>query len=186
MISKVKLAKLTHYFNVTKMPGDEVVTKDNYLMRAESVIQVLGIPSDSEGAQALRAGYAQYWDALAVADTDNDNAVTLEEWIAHFEQLGQDPAQFEAIAVSRGETIMRLFDSDHDHRISKAEFHTFFNAAGFPESEYTLAFEKLDRNGDGHLTFDELRTAGREFYASDDPDARGNWLYGDYTKNLQS
>lgn len=186
MISNVKRAKLTHYFNVSKRPDEEVVTKEDYLMAAERVIQVLAIPNDSEAAQTLRASYARYWDALADAHNDDDDAVTLEEWIAHFDHLAQDPVQWDAIAGSRGEAIMRLFDSDHDQRISKDEFHTFFNAAGFPESEYALAFEKLDRIGDGHLTLDELRMAGTEFFTSDDPDARGNWLYGDYIKNLQS
>lgn len=184
MISNVKRAKFTHYFNVSKRSDEDVVTKEDYLTMAERVIKVVGIPEDSEQAQALRASYARAWDALADAHNDDDDAVTLEEWIAHFDRIGEDPVKWKAVMVGRGEAIVRLFDSDHDGRISKEEFHTFFNAGGFPENEYTLAFEKLDRIGDGHLTLDEIFTAGNEFFLSDDPDARGNWLYGDYTKNL--
>jgi hypothetical protein len=42
-----------------------------------------------------------------------------------------------------------------------------------------VALRKLDTSGDGTLTVDELVAAARDFYLSDEPDAVGNWLFGD-------
>ena len=36
------------------------------------------------------------------------------------------------------------------------------------------------------LTLDEVKKASHEFFGSDDPDAIGNWLFGDYTRHLRT
>ncbi|MEM7348798.1 MAG: EF-hand domain-containing protein, partial [Chloroflexota bacterium] len=159
-------------------------TKKDYLLAAEKVIEVLKLDADSMPAQMLKAGYAHYWDAISVADTDGDNAVTLEEWIDHFHKLGNDPEQVEQVVISRGEAVLQIFDADRDGKISKKEWAVFFKAVGYPENEYELAFDKLDLDGSGYLTAEEIKAAGRQFFSSDDPEARGNWIYGDYTKYL--
>jgi len=84
MISDVKRAKFTHYFHVTDTSGDGLITKHDYLLAADRVVEVLKMDPESQPAQMLKAGYARYWDAIAIADTDGDDAVSLEEWIEHF------------------------------------------------------------------------------------------------------
>jgi Ca2+-binding EF-hand superfamily protein len=79
---------------------------------------------------------------------------------------------------------MRIFDRDHDGRINLDDWQLFFRTTGVAEEHFATAFDKLDRDGNGYLTIDEIAAAGREFYGSDDPDAPGNWLYGDYTRYL--
>jgi Ca2+-binding EF-hand superfamily protein len=86
--------------------------------------------------------------------------------------------------VERGRVIMQLFDRDRDNRISLEDWQLFWRTIGTAEADFETAFQKLDRNGNGYLTFDEIIAAGQEFFTSDDPEARGNWLYGDYTKYL--
>jgi len=115
-------------------------------------------------------------NAIAQADSDGDHAVTVDEWVDLFYKLGMDEAQFESVVVERGQTIMQLFDRDHDSHISLEDWRLFFRTVGVPEADYQTAFQKLDRSGNGYLTFDEITAAGRE--------ARGNWLYGDYTAYL--
>ncbi|MEV6864115.1 hypothetical protein AB0M44_24300 [Streptosporangium subroseum] len=36
----------------------------------------------------------------------------------------------------------------------------------------------MDLDGDGHLTRDEFRTHWTEFWAGDDPDAPGSYVFG--------
>ncbi|MEM7117928.1 MAG: EF-hand domain-containing protein [Chloroflexota bacterium] len=184
MISDIKRAKFTHYFHVTDLTGDGVITKADYLQAADKVIATLGLDTASQFAQMLKAGYEQYWNAITVADKDGNNEVSLEEWIDHFYNLGLNKEMVEAIVIARGNMVIQIFDTDRDGKVSKDEWATFFKAVGYPESEYEIAFSKLDTDGSGYLSQEELNVAGREFFSSDDPDARGNWIFGDYTKYL--
>lgn len=183
-ISEVKRAKFTHYFHAMDTTGDGYIREEDYLAAADRVIAVLEVDPGAELAQRLKAGYLRNWAAIAQADTDGDHAVTVDEWVEMFQRLSMDAAQFEGTVVERGQLIMQLFDRDRDSRISLDDWQLFFRTIGVPETDYRTAFEKLDRSGNGYLTFDEITEAGREFFSSDDPDARGNWLYGDFTQSM--
>lgn len=186
MISEIKRAKLTQYFEVTDMNGDGKITKQDYLLTADKTIAVLKLDPGSPLAQILKANYSQGWEAIAVRDLDNDDAVTVDEWIEHYYLLSQDEKLLDQFVTRRSEAIFRLFDADQDQRITKEEWRVFFSAIGHPEKNYEMGFQKLDRNNNGHLTFEEVRTASHEFFGSDNPDAIGNWLFGDYTKHLRT
>ena len=41
-------------------------------------------------------------------------------------------------------------------------------------------FQKLDLNENGTLSKEEILQLTREFFYSDDPDARGNWALGPF------
>jgi hypothetical protein len=186
MISDVKRAKFAQYFEVMDTDGDGRITKQDYLSSADKVIAVLKLDPASPPAQVLKANYARNWDALVASGLARKDAVTPDEWIQHWYRLGLDPKRLEEIAVKHGEGIMQVFDADHDQRISKAEWALFFSTIGHPEKHYELGFQKLDRNHDGYLTLDEIRTGGREFFTSDDAEAPGNWLFGDYKSHLHA
>lgn len=184
MISDVKRAKFTHYFHAMDSTGDGLIREEDYLAAADRVISVLEVDPRAELARMLKAGYARNWSAIAQADADGDHAVTVDEWVDLFYRLAMDEAQFESVVVERGQVIMQLFDRDQDSRISLDDWQLFFRTVGIPENDYQTAFEKLDRSGNGYLSFEEITEAGREFFGSDDPEARGNWLYGDYRAYL--
>jgi len=75
-------------------------------------------------------------------------------------------------------TIVEMTDHDRDGRIAEADFVTNLRAYGQGEEPARAAFKKLDRDGDGHLSKEELLAAVEEFFFSEDPAARGNWLIG--------
>jgi Ca2+-binding EF-hand superfamily protein len=185
MISDIKRAKFTQYFDVTDMDSDGKVTKQDYLSSADKVIAVLKLDPASPPAQRLKASYAQTWDAL-VRGLDRDDAVQVGWWIEHFYRIGMDEKYLDPYVAGRADAILQLFDADRDQHISKAEWTIFFSTIGHPERHYELGFQKLDRNQDGLLAADDIKTAAREFFASDDPEALGNWLFGDYTPHLRA
>jgi len=180
MISEIKRAKFMQYFEVTDTNGDGKITKQDYLLTADKTIAVLKLDPASPLAQILKANYAQGWDALAVRDLDHDDAVTVDEWIEHYYLLSLDEKLLDPFVNGRAEAIFRLFDADQDQRT------VFFSAIGHPEKNYEMGFQKLDRNQNDHLTLDEVKKASHEFFGSDDPDAIGNWLFGDYTRHLRT
>jgi len=76
-----------------------------------------------------------------------------------------------------------ICDRDDNGFLEQSEFAKFHQAFGCKSANSQLAFQKLDSNGDGQLTVDELVIAWQEYYTSNDPNARGNWLYGDVWDN---
>jgi Ca2+-binding EF-hand superfamily protein len=164
--------------------GDGLIREEDYLAAADRVISVLEMDPASADAQALKAGQQRLWSTIEQADGDGDHAVNEQEWVDLHYNLAMDTERFEAIVVERGHVIMRIFDRDNDGRISQDDWQLFFRTIGMSEENFGNAFQKLDRDSTGYLTIDEIAAAGREFFGSDDPDAPGNWLYGDYTKYL--
>ncbi|MFI6170550.1 hypothetical protein ACIBCN_27465 [Nocardia sp. NPDC051052] len=53
-----------------------------------------------------------------------------------------------------------------------------YDSLGIDPAHSSDAFRRLDRDGDGSLSYAEFRTAIVEFYLSDDQNAPGNWLLG--------
>ncbi len=79
---------------------------------------------------------------------------------------GVDATQFRAMASER---LMRM-DTDHDGRVSQAEFSTGMAARkhGGGKGDGSRAFAKLDANHDGFLSADELGAmADRRFAKMD-------------------
>lgn len=185
MISAIQRAKFTQYFEVTDMDGDGKVTRQDFLSSGDKVIAVLKLDPASPPAQRLQASYAHTWEAL-VKDLEHKDAVAVDWWIEHYYQVGLDEQHLDAFVTLRADAIFQLFDADRDERISKDEWTLFFSTIGHSDKHYETGFQKLDRNQDDYLTRDEIKTGAREFFASDDPEAPGNWLFGDYTPHLQA
>lgn len=77
-------------------------------------------------------------------------------------------------------TIITLLDTDKDNNVSAAEYAAYLTVCGATAAEITDTFGRLDHNGDGYLTADELHQNAAEFFFSNDPAAPGNWLVGPF------
>jgi hypothetical protein len=64
--------------------------------------------------------------------------------------------------------------------IIAAEYTAYLTAWGTAATEIAETFHQLDRDNDGYLMADELRQNAEEFFFSEDPAARGNWLVGPF------
>jgi Ca2+-binding EF-hand superfamily protein len=76
--------------------------------------------------------------------------------------------------------VFDILDEDNDGVISKDEYLKFFRSFRGNVEDGEIAFQKLDEDDKGYLTRKEFLDAVTEFHLSDDPDARGNWLFGPY------
>ena len=76
---------------------------------------------------------------------------------------------------------MDICDTDGDGMISLDEYTAMFaNTVNASPEDLEAAFHKLDQDGDGALSSEEIRTAAEEYYTSEDPQAPGNWLLGPF------
>lgn len=113
------------------------------------------------------------------------NSIFLEGWLAFWGQLMKAIAQETAegrrdtlrVISERAQVHFQLFDRDQDGLYSVQEYAAWTVAIGV-EMDAFSNFRRLDVNRNGYLTVDEITNYLREFYFSNDPDAIGNYLYG--------
>jgi hypothetical protein len=81
-------------------------------------------------------------------------------------------AQFQALRVKR---FMHM-DADHDGRVSRAEFNAVMGGTGAPDpfqKPRRDMFSRLDTNGDGYVTPDEVQAAAARRFAAIDVEHKG-------------
>ncbi|WP_250287025.1 EF-hand domain-containing protein [Frankia sp. CiP1_Cm_nod2] len=161
--------------------GNGVLEAADALALAARIIAYLGEPFGSAKAQALLVSFENFWAHVSKElDSNQDGKVTPLEWRAGLKSaFATDIAKFEAGFRPLAQALFDIADRDGDGRVDVGEFANFQKAFGTSTTNSRIAFEKLDRNGDGSLSVPELVTAWQEFYTSTDPNAPGNWLFGD-------
>lgn len=183
MLSDLQRRKASHYFAILDIDGDGLLNADDFEVRADRLADAHDL-TDSEARAEMRRRVLSWWDHLcALADLDDNECITREEWATYWEAL--------QISVDQeGESRTRTLDSleraargtfhamqttDADH-VTKAEYHDWLDIWDADPTAST--FHSLDRDSTGTLTEEDLIIAVKEFYLSDDPEAPGNVLYG--------
>lgn len=145
------------------------------------VIAYLEEPFDSPKALELLRSFGRFWQHLTgKLDADHDGKITPEEFREGMRQAWiDDPGGFETAFRPAAQALWNLCDKNDNGTVGAEEFARFHKAFGTSEENSRISFERLDANGNGNLSVDELVNAWKEFYTSLDPEAPGNWLFGD-------
>jgi hypothetical protein len=161
--------------------GDGVLEGADALALAARIVAYLGEPFGSDKAQALFQAFDTFWRHVSAAvDFNQDGKVTPLEWRTGLRKaFAEDEKGFTEGFRPLAEALWAICDRDGDGRVDAGEFAGFHKAFGTSAENSRISFEKLDRDGDGSLSVEELLTAWKEYYTSTDPDAPGNWLFGD-------
>ncbi|KAG5453331.1 Calmodulin [Clonorchis sinensis] len=107
--------------------------------------------------------------AFAANDKDGNGSIDIKELEEALSRVGRRPTRFEVA------NIMRRFDSDGDGRINFPEFIVMVmkkKKFASVEADLRRAFNYFDKNGDGFISQDELRSVIR--------------LFGDKLKNVDA
>lgn len=161
--------------------GDGALEPADALALAARIVAYIGEPFGTPKAQRLFKSFETFWTHMsAKMDANNDGKVTPDEWRKGMRKaFAEDKRGFEEGFRPLAEAVFDLCDKDGNGQVSEREFHAFQRAFGSSEANSKLAFQKLDRDKSGHLSVQELLKAWEEYYTSEDPNAPGNWLFGD-------
>lgn len=174
-LSPLRLKKLRRRFAVTDIDKSGYIDHNDYARLAQHFSKLNGLQAGSAEAQQFAATYHDAWERLRRgADADGDGRVSPAEYIAYFAQEVNVRLYLDELR----EQLLKMMDTDGDGRISRDEYVANSRVAGAPEAYATDLFGRLDRNGDGYLSREELHLAMEEYYLGDDPDAPGNGLLG--------
>jgi Ca2+-binding EF-hand superfamily protein len=129
-------------------------------------------PADSPEQLALIESCRQLWQTLAQhADVDLDGRISQDEYVAAFNNgVMAEPGAFDDLYRAVLQDVVELADANGDGRLDEAEYLRLMSSwYDADEADAVAAFHRLDRDGDGFLTLDELVLSAMAFYYSEDP-----------------
>lgn len=173
--------KLAQRFTSWDYDGNGYLQRVDFLRAADRLGDAFGHPQGSPHRQRMRDMHLQLWKGMAqLADANDDGRISpLECGVAFTKFALEKPGAFESAYAPFVDTLMSMADRDGDGKLDRQEFQTWIvTDFHLSDQDASTAFDKLDTNGDGRVTRNEIFAALREYYSSDDPQAPGNWLVG--------
>ncbi|GLZ36568.1 EF-hand domain-containing protein [Actinokineospora sp. NBRC 105648] len=175
MASRFQRDKVAAVFAAMDHDGDGVLTELDFIALAERWVRLRGCALGSPEHQRLTDVMLGWWETLrAAAGTEQ---VPLPAVLRVVDHLPEVPAAMAATA----EAMFDAVDQDGDGRISAQE-HTQLVEAWNGRPTPT-DFPLLDLDGDGHLSRAEFTELWIQFWAGDDPEAPGTWVFGHFPRS---
>ncbi|MFJ9818444.1 EF-hand domain-containing protein [Streptomyces sp. NPDC101151] len=176
-VLREKMAKL---FGAYDTDGNGYLERRDFEILADRICKNFS-DSGSTRAAAVSAVFQEVWEDMASRiDLDGDQRISLDEFITDKLEAARVGADTSRIR-KREDVRRRLFeamDRDRDGRVSLDEHQGFFGAFGVSATDAEIAFARLDADGDGFLSVDEMVEATLEYNTSTDAQADSSGLLG--------
>ena len=73
--------------------------------------------------------------------------------------------------------LFSVFDTNQDDRLSSAEYQALMRCLMVSEADAQVAFDAIDTNKDGFITFDEFIAAAKDFFISQEEQNKGGTTF---------
>ncbi len=173
--------KAARIFQAFDTDGDGFIEQGDFELAAARLGEEFGQKADSPAVQQLTQLHVQLWQQLAPLDTDQDGRVSLAEYQAASSATKalDDPATLIQGYRPVFEAITQIADADGDGKLTQDEYARLSTShLGLAEDQAREAFSRLDKDGDGLITIDEMVEALHDYHLNDAPDSAGSWLLG--------
>lgn len=178
-LTPLRARKLSTIFSILDLNDDGIIERGDFLRRVNGFSALRGWSDDSPEYLRNAAYSLEEWKNLReTVDVDEDGTVTRDEYLKFGEVYLSDLDAVRAYARGDIQLLFDAMDLDGDDRVSAAEYREYLEVCGADPSGADEFFAHADRDRDGKITRAELAHAFEEFLLSDDPDARGNFLFG--------
>ena len=166
MASEFQRSKVHLVFGAMDVTGDGYLTEEDFRLLAARWAELRG--SDEKLLSQVMLGW---WTTLQSAAGGADR-VTLDDVLNVVDVL---PTNIEPV-LGTADVMFGAVDADGDDYVSEEEYRVMIEA--WLGHEGTTDFSVLDLDGDGRLSRAEFATLWAEFWAGDNADAAGSYVFG--------
>ncbi|MEU8892663.1 patatin-like phospholipase family protein [Streptomyces sp. NPDC048442] len=193
--------KLRAHFDVYDTEANGVVSGTDFRRAARRVAGAFGHGEGGAHTLALEREFTTYWENLAAAagaarkaagagpgagpgagvgTSGGVDAVTLERepFCKALAKITSSSAAYTTHLLPVVAAILSAADHDNDGFLNAAETGRLLRALGVAEAESGTVARRLDTNGDGVTSLDELAEAFHDYFTSSEPGCVGNQLFG--------
>lgn len=182
MLTPFQEIKLDRAFSLFDADSDGLIERRDIDLIIDNVAKAAGTDVGSSAYAKIQTGYGKLWMIIAAFDADNDGYVTRNEWRTAMDTVLDSESTYAEIIWGFADQLFALFDTDGNGVVSELEYTLWLTSHHITRNAAIGAFRTLDTNSDGNIDANEMRAIVQEFFYGDDPDAPGNWLFGDPTQ----
>lgn len=167
------------YQNLYDSNKDGVIDKNDFSDCMEKISKLHHWGTNDDAFRLAKDTLENVWQGLQKdADINQDGIVTKKEWGKmwnKFAESGKYPQWNE-------EYVKFMFlanDTSGDGFVDRGEYVTVQAIFGNSEADSNTAFDRLSEGSNGGmLSKDDFTNLWHEYFTSDDPQAKGNYLFG--------
>ncbi|WP_156756584.1 EF-hand domain-containing protein [Actinokineospora pegani] len=167
MTASVSDSRLQRRFELWDANGDGSIDRSDYEIEARRILRSFGEHETSPKGRNLVSAYLSMWDALAdMTGVGPNGSVTMDQFLdaATREVVDGGNAGFDRTLRPTIEAIVNIADTDGDGEVNPTEFQSWLRATGVDPREADKAFARIDTDGSGALTVEELVVAVRDYH----------------------
>ncbi|XP_050396955.2 sarcoplasmic calcium-binding proteins I, III, and IV [Patella vulgata] len=182
-LSEFQKRKILAVFNTLYDTNkDGVIEKCDFEEAAQKVCNLHHWKQGGDKYKSAEATLSSIWGGLRkFADKNEDDRVTKDEWITMWDDCVKNLAAGKGFPDWQKNYMEFMFlanDTSGDGFIDKEEYITIYELFGISAESAGAAFDKLAQGTDGKISWNEFESLWTEYFTSDNPSVRGNFLFG--------
>ncbi|GHJ35660.1 EF-hand domain-containing protein [Streptomyces sp. TS71-3] len=169
--------KLTAVFNAFDQDGNGYLEPEDFQAVVDELAEEFGLKG-SRRHRALANSFHVLWDELLLhGDTDNDQSLSLAEFVDSYEQAIADSSRVNVVDYI-GSAMFDVVDADGDGYVDGEQFGRLQRAFRVTEESASQTFTAADADGDGRLTQSEFLQGFRHYFTTSNYNKPGSWFFG--------
>jgi Ca2+-binding EF-hand superfamily protein len=184
MLKSIQKKKLSHFFNVLDYKKNGHLREDDFTGIGENTCFYLSIPHSSKDYDnIIERSKDLYKQLIKGLNKTYGDTITMDEWLNYFDHeiiAVRNVSLLQEYVQITVKYIFDLYDQNHDNLLSVEEYADMFSIYGIDITYSAKSFLQLDKNHDYGISKQELTNAVKEFFVSPNPEAGGNWIFGNW------
>lgn len=183
MLTHLQSAKLRHFFNVLDYNKNGVLQMKDFDRVGVNLCLNFNVhEGDDQYDKLIEKSRRLFYQILKDLNKSKEASISMAEWIKLFDIIiaEQDMEKLKYYIKLTTFYIFDLFDQDKNGILSLDEYVDMFTVYHIDVKYSAKSFLKLDTNDDDSISKVELFNAITDFFISDDQDAGGNWIFGNW------
>lgn len=182
MLTELQKRKLMKLFCMYDACNLGVLKISDFEQLAQRLAELRGWKPGTEAYEKITSQFLFRWNRIRTEikqtlHTRNDGQVNLEEWLTYYDMVINSQERKEEL-MTLAEAVFNVVDVDESGHLDQAEWTELFRVYNIPVIYVEETFARIDCDGDGVLSKEEVLSMIQEFYYSGEPDAAGNYLFG--------